>query len=254
MRNTSLKQKLANNQLTVGSWVTLPSAGVVEIMLAEKFEWLVLDMEHSSMNHETAQMLITTIQAKQRAALVRVGRNDDLIIKRVLDAGADGVIVPMVNSKADAEKAVSHVKYPPIGKRGVGLSRAQDYGYGFDEYKDWLTNSSVLICQIEHIQAVNEIEEILLTPGVDGIIIGPYDLSASMGIPGMFDKPEVQEAIARVEAACKKHNKPCGFHVIKPEYEMLKAKIDTGYSFLAFSLDFFFLGAKVREEMGKFNY
>jgi 2-dehydro-3-deoxyglucarate aldolase len=254
MRNTVLKDKLKNNSLTVGSWVTIPHPAIVEIMLAEKFDWLVLDMEHSAMSHESAQILISSIQSHGKAALVRVGRNDDLIIKRVLDSGADGVIVPMVNSKEDAAKAVSYVKYPPFGKRGVGLARAQNYGYGFDEYKNWLKESSVLICQIEHINAVEDIEGILNTPGVDGIIIGPYDLSASMGVPGEFERPEVIEAIKRVEVACKKHNKPLGFHVIKPEIELLNSKINDGYSFLAFSLDFYFIGAKVREEMGKFHY
>jgi len=130
------------------------------------------------------QTLIATAQSKDIAALVRVPKNEEVAIKHAMDAGAATVIVPMINSKEDAIKAVAYAKYPPQGRRGVGLSRAQKYGYGFDEYKEWLHNSAVVIAQIEHISGINNLEEIVSVHGIDGTIIGPYDLCGSLGCIG----------------------------------------------------------------------
>jgi 2-dehydro-3-deoxyglucarate aldolase len=251
MQNTTLKLKLKKNELTIGSWVTIGHTSVIEILAQAGFDWLTVDMEHTSIDYSTAQLLISTIQSNNMAALVRVSKNDEVYIKRVLDAGADGVIVPMINNAEDAKKAVEYVKYPPEGKRGVGLFRAQKYGLkeGFENYKKWLTENSVIIAQIEHFEAVNNIEEIIATPGIDGVIIGPYDLSGSMGMPGEFDKPEVKNAIRRVEQICKDNNFPAGYHVIRPESKLLQEKIDKGFTFMAFSTDFFFMGEKARQEI-----
>ena len=112
-----------------------------------------------------------------------------------MDAGAHGVIVPMVNTKKDAEAAVKAVQYPPKGQRGVGLARAQDYGFGFEAYKKWLIRDSIVIVQIEHIKAVKNCNEILKVKGINGSFIGPYDLSASLGKPGHYEDPEVKTAI-----------------------------------------------------------
>jgi 2-dehydro-3-deoxyglucarate aldolase len=245
----SLKKKLATNTLTIGSWITIGHQSVVEIMLTAGFDWLTLDLEHSVIELTTAQNLIAHIQHGGAAALVRVSKNEEVIIKRIMDAGADGVIVPMINSADDARQAVNYVKYPPHGKRGVGLARAQKYGTGFDDYKQWLHNESVVIAQIEHIQAVENIDAILDVPGIDGIMIGPYDLSGSMGYPGEYDRADVKAAIEKVEQACKAKNKPLGFHVIQPDHQLMTDKINKGYRFLAFSLDFYFLGDKARTEM-----
>lgn len=244
-----LKDKLKSNQLSLGSWVTIGHQSVVEIMASGGFDWLCLDMEHSVIELKDAQNLIAHIHANGMDALVRVGKNEEVIIKRIMDAGATGVIVPMVNSAEDARQAVDYVKYPPVGKRGVGLARAQKYGTGFDEYKTWLQESSVVIAQIEHIKAVENIEAILDVDGIDGIMIGPYDLSGSMGMPGEYHRPEVIQAIERVEKVCKEKQKPLGFHVIQPDHQLIADKVKSGFTFLAFSLDFFFLGDKVRTEM-----
>ena len=247
----SLKEKLKNNQLTIGSWITIANPAIVEIMATANFEWLVIDMEHTSIDLASAQILITIIQANGMKALVRVSKNEEVIIKRVLDMGADGIIVPMIKNKQEALEAISYIKYPPIGKRGVGLYRAQGYGTKFNEYKEWLEKEVVVIAQIEHIEAVRNIEEIILTDGVDGTIVGPYDLSGSMGYPGAFERDDVKEAIKSVELACKKYNKPYGFHVIESDPKRLQERIDEGCTFLAYSLDFFFLGDSARAGMQK---
>ena len=249
--NNSLKNKLLNNELTIGSWITIGNSSIVEIMATAGFEWLCIDMEHTSIDLSTAKMLITTIHANNIKALVRVSKNEEVIIKRIMDMGADGVIVPMVKNKEEARMAVDFVKYPPTGKRGVGLYKAQNYGLGFEDYKKWVEEESVIIAQIEHIDAVNNIEDILSVEGIDGTIVGPYDLSGSMGVPGEYYRQDVQDAILKVKEACKKMNKPYGFHVIESNPENLQKRIDEGCTFLAYSLDFFFLGDRARDGMNK---
>ncbi len=248
-KKSKLKEKLLNRELSIGSWLTIPHQAVIEIMSSANFEWLTIDIEHSAIDLETTQNLISHIQANKMEALVRVSKNDEVIIKRVMDAGANGIIVPMVKNAEEAREAVSYLKYPPTGKRGVGLSRAQHYGVNFHSYKEWVEKEAVLIVQIEHIDAVNNLSEILDVNGVDGIIVGPYDLSASMGKPGMFDDQDVLEALARIDEITLSKNKPLGFHVIDSNHKKMLEKINKSYSFLAFSLDFFFLGDKAREEM-----
>lgn len=244
-----LKNKLKNNKLTIGSWITIGHPSIIEIMASAKFEWLVIDLEHTSIDLSQAHVLISTIQANGMKALVRVSKNEEVIIKRVLDMGADGIVVPMVKSRADALDAINFAKYPPKGKRGVGLFRAQKYGLGFDEYKKWVNDELVIIAQIEHIEAVEKIEEIITTDGIDGVILGPYDLSGSMGYPGEYHRDDVQKAIAHVLSACKKHNVPSGFHVIESDPTKLQERIEQGCTFLAYSLDFFFLGDGARAGM-----
>ena len=246
---SALKDKLNNLELTLGSWLTIPHQAVIEILGTAGFEWLVIDMEHSPISIETAMNLIGHIQGNGMQALVRVSKNEEVIIKQVLDAGADGVIVPMIKNKDEANQAVDFVKYPPLGKRGVGLNRAQKYGTAFDTYQKWVKNEAVIIAQIEHIEAVNNLDEILGVEGIDGIIVGPYDLSASMGYPGEYDRADVVEALERIDVVTKALNKPLGFHVIDSDHSKTVEKIKKGYSFLAFSLDFFFLGDKARSEM-----
>lgn len=246
MKNTTLKIKLKNNELSIGSWITIGHPAIPEILTNVGFDWLTIDIEHNAIDLSMIQTLICTIQSKNIAALVRVSKNEETIIKHVLDAGADGVIIPMVNSKEDALKAIDYVKYPPVGKRGVGLSRAQNYGYGFENYKKWLNESAVIIAQIEHIEGVNNIEDIISTPGIDGIIVGPYDLSGSLGFPGEYDRADVQKALQRLEKVCLERKYPMGYHVVPPNSELLKSTIEKGYKFIAFSTDFYFMGESAR--------
>lgn len=237
----SLKKKLQNNQLTLGSWIMMGNTMSVEVMALAGFEWLVVDIEHTAMDMETTQTLIATIQAKGIKALVRVSKNEEVVIKKVLDMGADGIIVPMVCSQDDAKQAVAYAKYPPVGKRGVGLYRAQQFGMGFEAYKKWVDEELVIIAQIEHIDAVNAIDAILAVEGIDGTIIGPYDLSGSMGYPGEFEREDVKEAVQTVLDRCHAHNIPSGFHVVDTDPAKLQLKIDQGCTFLAYGIDYFFM-------------
>jgi 2-keto-3-deoxy-L-rhamnonate aldolase RhmA len=235
--------------VSIGTWLTLNHISVAEILADAGFDWLCVDMEHSVTDYFEAEQLIAIIQSKGKKAYVRVGENNSRIIKRILDAGADGIIVPMVNSKEDAEKAVKSVKYPPKGNRGVGLARAQKYGFGFDEYMDIRSKEIVLIAQIEHVDAVTNLKDIIETDGIDGTFIGPYDLSGSMGKPGQFHDSDVVSVIDKYEELVKKYDKLIGFHVIQPDHKLITEKIDKGYNFIAFSLDTLFLGSVAREQL-----
>jgi len=237
-------------EVIIGSWITLNHLSVAEIMADAGFDWLCVDMEHSVTDYAEAQQLIMAIQSKGIKAFVRVGENNTRIIKRVLDAGADGIIVPSVNSKAEAIKAVEAVNYPPFGKRGVGLSRAQSYGFGFEQYRDNKAKEIKLIVQIEHINAIRELESIIEVPGVDGTFIGPYDLSGSIGKPGQYNDDDVKKALHDYETIASKYDKYIGYHVIQPDAQLVKDKIADGYNFIAFSLDTLFLGTLLRNQMG----
>lgn len=238
-----------NKNFTLGSWLTLNNPSIAEIMADAGFDWLCVDLEHTTTDYTEAQLMILAIQSKGLKAFVRVGENNARIIKRVLDAGADGIIVPSVNSALEAKKAVECIKYPPLGKRGVGLARAQSYGFSFNEYRDIKSKEIKLIVQIEHINAIKELDTIIQTDGVDGTFIGPYDLSGSMGKPGQWDEPEVKAAIKIYEETAKKYNKLIGFHVVPPDYKLVEEKISQGYNFIAFGFDAMFLGTMARNQL-----
>ncbi len=150
-----------SSKILIGSWITLNHISVAEVLADAGFDWLCVDLEHSVTDYAEAQQLIMAIQSKGIKAFVRVGENNARIIKRVLDAGADGIIVPSVNSADEARRAVEAVKYPPIGKRGVGLARAQSYGFGFEDYRDNKSTQIKLIVQIEHINAIKQLDNII---------------------------------------------------------------------------------------------
>lgn len=249
----NLKKRLQNRDLTIGSWITIDSPVVAEIMARAGFDWLVVDMEHSAITLEGAQNLVRIIELCGIPPLVRVGHNQPNLIKRVMDTGAHGVIVPMVNSRKEAEQAVASVKYPPRGFRGVGLARAQNYGADFEGYRAWNEDNSLVIVQVEHIEAVKNLTDILAVPGVDGFIVGPYDLSGSLGVPGQFDHPDVLKALQRIKEVTEEQKALAGFHVIPPEPSALLEKKEEGYRFIAFSLDILYLGQSCRQALSALN-
>jgi len=233
----SLKSKLVEGQVTVGSWLTLAHPAIAEIMSRAGFDWLTIDLEHSVITIREAEEIIRVVELLGVIPLARLSANDPVQIKRVMDAGAHGVIVPMVNSTADAEAAVEAVRYPPMGKRGVGLARAQGYGSSFERYREWVNQESVVVVQVEHIEAVDNLEAILSVEGVDGFIVGPYDLSGSLGVPGQFDHPSMKKSMERIRTVGLASGKAFGIHIIEPNVKELRQRVDEGYNFLAYSLD-----------------
>lgn len=244
-----LKEKLARNALTIGSWITLGHPSIAEIMAAAGFDWLVLDTEHSILELSEVQMLIQVLDGRQCPAIVRLTSNHPDQVKRVMDAGATGVMVPMIKTAADAEAAVRAVYYPPRGQRGVGLARAQGYGAGFQQYRNWLEDNAVVVAMIEHIEAVDAIDSILSVPGIDAYIIGPYDLSGSIGCPGEMNNAEVLAAIDRVKESGRRLGKPGGIHVVEPDLDQLRRNIQAGFNFLGYGLDIRILDTVCRKHL-----
>ena len=224
-------------KLSIGSWIQLAHPAIAEIMASAGFDWLAVDLEHSSIDLRETEELIRVIDLKGVVPLVRLSSNNPEQIKRIMDAGAHGVIVPMVNSKEDAQAAVSAVKYPPIGQRSIGLARAQGYGARFLEYFDWQRDHSLVVVQIEHINAVNNLESILSVIGVDAYIVGPYDLSGSLGIPGQFEEPEFINAMQKIRAVSEDLGVPGGVHIVEPDLIQLSQRIKEGNKFIAYGVD-----------------
>lgn len=245
----TLKEKLKKKKVTIGSWITIGHGSVAEIMAKAGFDWLTVDMEHSPITSDQCQDLIRIIDLCGISPLVRVGANDPLLIKQAMDSGAHGVIVPMVNTKEDAKKAVRAVQYPSSGARGVGLARAQGYGASFQKYKQWLRKESIVVVQIEHIEAVDHLEEILAVDGVDAFIVGPYDLSGSLGIPGNFKDKRMIQVMKKIKRVASQSNVSSGFHVVSSDGKLVQQKIREGYTFVAFGIDFLFFGENCRSEL-----
>ena len=244
----TLKDKLNKKEITIGSWITLPEPSIAEIMVNAGFDWLTIDMEHSSLSMDQAQELIRVISLSKSTPLVRVMDNNPAIIKRFMDMGAHGIIAPKVNDEEDAKKIVNAVKYPPFGARGVGLFRAQNFSLDLDDYQKWNEKESIVIVQIEDIMAINNLESILNVEGIDGFIVGPYDLSASLGFPGDFKNPLVIDTFNRLEKLVRSSSKSWGHHVVDPNPDIVMDKINTGYTFIAFGVDFLFFNLGCNEK------
>lgn len=244
----SLKAKLKHKELAIGGWIMIGHPAVGEIMARSGYDFVTIDIEHSAITTSEMENIIRAIQYGGSQAIVRLTNNDENLIKRVMDSGATGIIIPMVRTAEEMKRGINAMYYPPYGTRGVGLARGQKYGFtnGLKDYQDWLSKEGVCIAQIEHIEAVENLEEILALEGVDGYILGPYDLSASMGLIGQLDHPDVKSAIARVAEIGKKMNKSGGIHVVEPDNNRLKEAIAQGFTFLAYSIDTRIIDATVR--------
>lgn len=249
MKVSKLKRKLLTKEATVGSWLTLSSRQVCEMMASQGgFDWLVVDMEHTAIDFAAMIDLFQVTDLSGLEPLARVGTNDPLLIKRALDAGAHGIIVPQVNTAEDAARAVASAYYPPRGERGAGLFRAQGYSDTFEAYYKWAETEISVIVQIEHHEGVDNLLKIMETDGVDGFLIGPYDLSASLGQPGNFTHPDVEKYLNRLADYAKRGDKAAGIHVVTPVADQLRRRLDEGFSFIAYGTDVLFLSGRLKEE------
>ena len=247
-RIKKIRDKLSSGKVSLGTWNTLGHPAIAEIFSKSGFDWITIDLEHSVIDLFDAEQLIRTIDLSGSLPLCRLPVNDQTIIKRLLDAGAGGIIIPQVNSKKDLIKAVSATRYPSQGIRGAGLARAQEYGHSFDEYNDFLRSEGILIvAQIEHIDGVTNLDSILEVDELDAIIIGPYDLSASMGKAGQLNDLEVVQKIDQIISISKEKNISCGIHIIEPDLGKLDEAIEKGFNFIAYSLDIRMLDSSARD-------
>lgn len=230
-RSLALKQRLRANETTFGGWLTVASPVIAEIMGGVGFDWLIIDTEHGGFGVEGLQTCLIALNGSPTVPIVRVPWNDAVRIKQILDMGADGVLIPMVNTPAEARAAVAACKYPPEGSRGFGPRRASDYGRNTDAYVAQANDAVIIIPQIEHIDAAADIDAILDVPGIDAVCIGPTDLSGTAGVLRQFDHPMVTGAIDRILAAARKRQMPACLGVIFPD-EVMRTRIAQGANFL----------------------
>lgn len=239
-------RRLASGQPSFGGWCMTGSTVVAEILAGSGFDWVCIDAEHSSVDMETVQHMIMAIENRGCEPFVRVATNQEGDIKRVLDAGAKGIIVPMVKSVHDVEQAVAYVRYPPIGRRSYALARATDYGVNADRYFDAANGKVFLAIMIEHISAVADLDRILDNKSIDAVFVGPYDLSGSMGIPGKFSDCDFQQAMSQIVRKVKEHGVIMGVHDVHPTPDSVKSYIDDGVRFIALGLDTLFISNSSR--------
>ncbi len=247
----SFRTRLKRGDLLIGTLVGLPAPEVAEILAEAGFDWLFIDMEHSQLDPPAAQVILQAVDYRIDCVL-RVALNDEIWIKKALDTGASGVMVPQVNCAEDARRAVRFCKYPPQGSRSVGLFRAQGYGARLAQYLAEANQETAVIVQVEHIQAVENVEAILAVEGVDAVLVGPYDLSASLDRMGQVEHPEVQAAIQRVRQACQAQGMPLGIFAATAEHA--RAYIQEGYRLVAVSGDTLMLDSAARDVLSKLHF
>jgi 2-dehydro-3-deoxyglucarate aldolase len=235
----NLREALKNKQTVVGTWLNSGSPIIAELLAAVGFDYVCVDAEHSAVDIPQTQALFQAIASGNPACapIVRLHGVDYALVKRYLDAGARGVVAPLVRTRAEAELLVQACKYPPIGLRGVGFCRANDYGMRLASEFERANEEILVAVQIEHIAAVENIDEILSVDGIDAVFIGPYDLSASMGLTGQFEHPKYIDARDRILEACGNHNVVPGLHVVPTDPQQVIDRHAEGYRFIAYSLD-----------------
>jgi 2-keto-3-deoxy-L-rhamnonate aldolase RhmA len=230
----SFHQRLRDGQPLIGTLLTTGSREIAEVIQLAGFDWVFIDGEHGAHGPSEIQGLLQALSAGP-PALVRIPDNEPTWFKKALDAGADGVIVPLVRSADDARRAVAAAKYPPLGSRSVGVGRAQGYGARFKEYVERANASVALVLQIEHIDAVTHLDDILATPGIDAVFVGPFDLSASMGHIGEPRHPAVRAVIDDVRTRCAARHVPIGIFATSAAGAAEEAA--AGFSFVAMTTD-----------------
>ena len=228
----------------IGVLLQMPLPEVAETFVAAGYDWLFVDLEHSPMDARNAMDILTAVDSRI-PCVVRVPWNDEASIKKVLDVGATGVIVPLVNTAEDARLAVGRCKYPPMGFRSVGITRAQRFDLDFDAYMKRANDEIAVIVQIEHIEAVKNIDAILDTPGIDGVFVGPFDMSGSMDLPGQINHPKVQDAIKSVIKACEKRDIARCIYAHTPQHAI--AYREQGYRVIGLCTDHIMLARTAAE-------
>lgn len=224
-----------------GGWTSIGHPSITEIFAASGVDFIGIDLEHSTISLEQSQRIIAAAHAVGAACLPRVASHNGEQVRRLLDAGADGVIVPMVAKPAEVEQIANWCKYPPLGRRSYGVAAAHGYGFTFDDYTANWNERSVVLIQIESVEGVEAVDALVAHGAVDGAMIGPYDLSGSLGIPGRLSDPKVLDACERVIDACRKHGKACGTHLVAPTEAEVHAALQRGYSFVVLASDVFVL-------------
>ena len=242
------RQRLRAGEKLIGTMVTVTSAMVAEVLSGIGFDWLFIDGEHGPLETAELQAIMQAV-GDDIACLVRVPTLSEIPIKKTLDLGATGIIVPQVNTAEEAATVVQFSRYAPQGSRGVGLARANGYGSKFQEYMASANDDVVVVVQAEHALAVENIESIVQVAGVDAVLIGPYDLSASLGRMGQLDDPVVVEAIEHVTQTCRAAAMPLGMFGFSAD--AVRPYVDKGYNLIVVGVDTTLLSAAAGQMLGE---
>jgi 2-dehydro-3-deoxyglucarate aldolase len=237
-----VRARLRAGQASIGTWMQIPHASVAEILGQAGYDWVVLDLEHGAISVNQLPDLCRALELGETLPLARLAHGHPKDCKQALDAGAGGVIIPMIENAEQLNAMRDACCWPPAGVRGVGFSRANLFGQHFQQYREE-AQAPLLIAMIEHVRALQNLDAILQVRGLDAILIGPYDLSASLGITGQFTEPRFVSALETVRAVTAKHRVPCGVHVVAADPRELQQRHEEGYRFIAYSIDAVFLRA-----------
>lgn len=249
---SGIRALLAEDKPTVGTWLQLPSPDVAELMARAGYDWVAADLEHGSFGRGILPDIFRAVECGGACPFARLPEASKTCIKAALEAGAQGLIFPMIESRAQLDRAIDLATYPgqdawrKAGEtapeyRGVGYCRANGFGQAFDDYRQKLAPQIFLVAQIEHVRAVDELEAILAHPRLDAIMVGPYDLSGSMGLTGRFDHPDFQAVMERIKAACARCHARMGLHIVQPDPAALAREVAAGCRFIAYGIDTVFL-------------
>lgn len=240
MKN-ALKEKIARGERTLGTFFELGSATAVQCLGLAGLDYIIIDTEHGPFDPERALEFVRTAKLCNITPLARVQEISRASILKLLDVGAMGLVVPCVNSVEEAKKIVEYGKYMPLGSRGVANTAGSGFWYeeyaqqGLPHYFEVSNRETLLLPQCETLGFLENIEEIVALDGVDGIYVGPFDLSCALGIPGEFSKPEFQAALRRVQSACRAAGKPAFIYAATEE--AVKADFELGYDSVTYGMD-----------------
>ena len=249
MRMNRVKQLWREGKPAVGGWLSMPGCFVAECMASTTLDWLCIDMQHGCIDYSDAVTMLTAISTTQVTPFVRVPWNEPAMIMKVLDAGAYGVIVPMVSNRAEAERAVAACRYPPVGMRSNGPNRALLYG-GAD-YQRGADREMACVVMIETAEGIQKMEEIISTPGVDAVYIGPTDLALALGLAPVMDNDEPLHVatVNKILAACQRHNVIAAIHTAGSKFT--QRYIDQGFRMVMLVADRAAMSHHVKAEIGR---
>jgi 2-keto-3-deoxy-L-rhamnonate aldolase RhmA len=240
-RRARLKDKLRNRERLFAGWISYSHPSITETFASADFDCIFIDMEHSTISIEQGQRIIAACHGEDVPCIPRPVSHSNDYIKPLLESGADGMLIQMVETPSDVEHLLALFKYPPVGRRTYGVNRAHGYGLYFDDYINSWNQTSIFLLQIESRSGVQNIDQLLAFDEVDGVMIGPLDLAGSLGVPGQTKHPLVLEASQKVISACQRHGKSCGTQVAEATPAEVEFIFSLGYSFAILGSDLFVL-------------
>ena len=240
LRN-NLKKKFRSRKKMFGGWISYSHPSITETFARMDIDFIAIDMEHSTISSQEAQRIISSSQGLNIPCLPRPVSQSNDIFKPILESGCDGLIVSTVENTDQLDSIIYNFKYPPLGKRPFGVNRAQGYGHNTDDYYNNWNNSSSLIIQIENVEGLENSEALIKNKNVDGVMIGPYDLSGSLGIPGDFKNRKYENACKKIISLSKKYKKSCGTQITNITKDLIIYNNKLGFNFIVLASDLFVL-------------